>query len=733
MAAAFFAAALAPGLVAEAQTPTRESEDVGGASVILEADTLRRENNDQVIIAEGAVEARYEGRTLRAARVVYDRTRRTVRAQGGVVIIEADGSTQTAEEIEVYEDLGAGVAVGFGARFAPNGAIAANSAVRNADGSSRLERMVYTACPVCSPETERPAPTWTLRARRATQNPETKMITYRDATLNVRGAPVLYLPYFAHPDPTAGRRSGLLSPDFGRSNRFGAFYEQPYYWAISPSDEAIVTAMAYQKVAPLLNTTYRRKFFSGDLILNTSFTQEKDFDSDGEKFGDRSWRSHVFGQGRFQITDYWHWGFGLERASDDLYLRRYELSGAGEQRGQIRGDITRLVSQAFVTGQDARSYVNVTAATIQGLRLADEASILPLVLPVAELERVVRDPLFDGQLRLKASTVNVVRNEGLDSSRLSAGANWMASRAVGPGVVVSPFAESRADYYRVADGPTGDESLARAVGVAGIEARWPFLRAGSDVALVVEPIAVAALGSNGGNDPRIPNEDSIAFEVDDATVLRPTATPNYDLWEPGPRAAMGLRASAQFKTGTATATVGRRWRQEADAVFDEQSNLDGTSSDYVGAVAAAFPKIGGDVRFRLSEDAFEVVRLDAGGYTNIGRITANVRYFQADQGLQGIVRTGSLNAPAPPPGARREEISGLVSVKVAKNWSTSYTVRRDLASNINLSQVIGLNYVDDCTYLALSYSREETFDRRLGPNEGFQIKFGFTSLGLSGN
>ena len=53
------------------------------------------------------------------------------------------------------------------------------------------------------------------------------MMSYRDAVLEVAGVPVLYLPFFAHPDPSSGRRSGLLPPDFGTSSNSVSIINNP--------------------------------------------------------------------------------------------------------------------------------------------------------------------------------------------------------------------------------------------------------------------------------------------------------------------------------------------------------------------------------------------------------------------------------------------------------------------------------------------------------------------------
>ena len=73
-----------------------------------------------------------------------------------------------------------------------------------------------------------------------------------------------------------------------------------------------------------------------------------------------------------------------------------------------------------------------------------------------------------------------------------------------------------------------------------------------------------------------------------------------------------------------------------------------------------------------------------------------------------------------------------VGLKITDRWSVSYGLQRDLDSDITLSQNLHLLYRDDCTFIDLAYVRSETFDRVLGPNEGFQIRIGLNSLGVFG-
>jgi LPS-assembly protein len=711
--AAVFVATAGISYAQEASPPPSDN----APAVVLEADQVISDDKAGVVIADGNVEAHYQGRTLKAEKLIYDLNRHTVRAEGRVEILDADGTVRFADEIETDDALNAGVATGFSTRIPGGGVASAASAVRRADGVNELNRVVYTACPVCS---DGSPPSWSLRARKATQNPNNDTISYRDVTLQVHGVPVLWLPYFAHPDPSSDRKSGFLLPGIGQKKRTGWFYEQPYYWAISPYSELTVAPRFMANVNPLFSARYKKRFWSGEVIAQGSVTEERDFDNDGNKFGDDTWRSHLFASGNFRIDDYWKWGFGVARTSDDLYLRRYDISEASGQTGLFLNDLTRLFSHVDLTGQDANSYANLSFISAQGLRATDSDATLPLVLPVADYERVWRDPWLDGQLHFTGSTANLVRDGGVNSARVSSDLKWNLTHVLGPGVLFSPFAEARADFYRIENYTTpDDETLGRALGLAGAELRWPLLRLGEHVNWLVEPIAMAAIGSNGGNDPRIPNEDDQSFELDDSDLFRPDGAPNYDLWEPGPRMALGVRATAMTDSGEATVTVGRRWRDDQVTAFAPITNLRDDSSDWIAAVSADMgPALGGSIRLRLDDESLEVNRLDASVRTRMGRFAAVARYFNLDSGLSGADPS--------------EEVSGTVGFDLTQQWNLSYGLRRDLDSDINLSQNARLTFRDDCTFLEFVYSRTETSDRSLGPSEGFQIRFGLSTLGVFG-
>jgi LPS-assembly protein len=131
-------------------TSVTDDDGLGENGFYLEANTIIRDDNAKIITARGDVEARYQGRTIRAQELIYNVRTGIVTARGKAQIIADDGSTQSAEEITLDNNLQAGVAYGFSTVMAPNIKFAAASAVRRSETVNELNRAIYTPCDICT-------------------------------------------------------------------------------------------------------------------------------------------------------------------------------------------------------------------------------------------------------------------------------------------------------------------------------------------------------------------------------------------------------------------------------------------------------------------------------------------------------------------------------------------------------------------------------------------------------
>lgn len=705
-------------MAAPAQTLAQAPEP-SDPPIYLEADRID-DLAEGGYIARGSVRVRQQDRTLMADELEYHPESNRVIARGHVVIIGQGPYPQYADEVELDSALSSGIALGFASMLENNGRVAAASAIRDENASMTLRDAYYTACELC--EDGEGNPTWRLRARQVYQNAEEQMIYYRDARLEVLGVPVLYAPVFAHADPSSERRSGFLFPKVGVSSRLGFVYQQPYYWSLSPSQDIVIAPRVMTNVNPLLYTEYRKRFWSGFTEFEASVTREAEIDSDGERFGEEEWRWHVFGGGRFEINEDWRWGFGIQRASDDLHLRRYDFSERAKDLGQPIEAVNRqLVSQLFVENRTRHRYGSFLAATYQSLITSVDDDTLPNLAPQIDVTQIVDAPDGWGRLSLNGNAVHLTREAGTDYTRGSATADWRTRWIAPGGVVVEPFALGRVDYYNLADlaVPAGQEdtdSFSRALGLVGTEFSWPFYRPGEQVDWIVEPVLSLVAATDDPERDRILNEDTLSTDLDESMLFEPVRASGYDIWEEGTRANYGLRATAFWgETGRFRAFVGRSERFDGDAAFGPTSGLFEESSDYVVAGEIDIAQFSAEIQTRLDTEDYDVNTLQI-------ETRYDGDWFDA---MVGYLDTSDDAATRGP----QRELRADIQVRMTDHWSAVARVTRDIDRDLSRRQETGFMYRDECTQFEIVYQREDLGIQRLGPSESIQFRITLFTLG----
>jgi len=739
----------------DADSPFRDPD-----IIYLEADELINSEGTGILTARGEVEGRYQDRTLRAEKVVYNLNTGLVIASGNVVLIDANGSTQYADKLELSNELEAGTASNFTARFPEGGLTAAAFATRSSEEEIELYNAYYTACEPCVEDGKTDKPTWRIRARRVRQDKDTKSIRYRDAVFEFKGVPLFYTPYLSHPDPSAGRTSGFLNPFVGISGDKGFNFRTPYYWAIDDYSELTVTPRIYAKVNPLLELDYKRQFYTGAININTSVTYASFFDNNGDTFNDtdvflqpgeaplgKRLRSHFFADGIFAPTDILSYGFGVQLASDDLFLRRYDLDERPKTSGLYQADGRRLISQAFVVGQDDDFRASASTFGFQSLRTSifrsetnpseirisrEDDSILPIVAPKLEVSKIFEDPIVGGHLETYGDATFLTRKIGTNYNRASAGANWNKTFIAPAGVEVKPFANARFDTFDIEPEDQASVKFDRTVGQVGADIRWPFIKPGQDVDIIIEPRVqvTQSFGDgqnenftavNAANTPFSIQQDSLAIDLDQAQFWQSNKSTGFDFWQKGFRADVGASVTADWDKSRAHLFVGQSYASGFDDSFALGSGLAGDKSDIVAAFELNInDKIRSHTRIRYDDDDSKFRRIDTSlSYTG-DRVKAGARYYKID----GATLANSPNPLAPP-----EEVSGGVEVRVAKNWSTRYRATHDIDRNVTRRQDLALIYDDQCTRIELLYTKNNNNLGIVGNNTGFGIRVALLTLG----
>jgi LPS-assembly protein len=714
-------------------TPIAQPDDgLNGGGFYLEANELIDDDQNHVVSAHGQVEARYQGRVVRANDITYDTSTGIVTAHGDVIIINADGTSDFSQSAVLDRALSVGVAMAFSSRLQNNVTIGATSVARKSADVTELNQAIFTPCPVCA---KTPHPTWSIHASKIIEDKKRHTISFRDAVIEVHGLPVMYVPAMRLPAPETKRQSGLLIPEINVSSLRGLSYEQPYLQVISPSEDLVLSPQLNTKVNPFLNVDWRDRFYSGAIDVRAGYTYEQDFDENGNRLGNATSRSYILAKGLFAIDDYWDWGFTAERASDPLIFDRYNVADPFTDRGLYAADDRRLISQLFTTRQDTNSYISVAAIDVQGLRSTDVNATFPVVAPLIEARYEPDEAILGGRLRIDGSGVVLTRDEsptdptepGIDSRRGTLEADWQSTFIFSSGIRIDPFLDARADVYSLGDLPQinpmtpnpKNATIARSLETAGATVSWPFVKRDGNLTIVLEPIAQIALSPTLRQDPRIPNEDSIDFEFDQTNLFQIDKSPGFDIIDSGQRLNVGGRATVMADDGISGSVMfGRSFRAEPDPDIPASTGLAGTESDWIVATDATPMKgVTFFTSWRLDSRTWGINRLEAGADFTSSRFDGQIRYLQEAED---------------PTGQKVQDLDFHGEFFILKNWGVTTYGAREFTSGIWREEDFGVVYKDQCIRIEIVYRRSNTFNGVLGPSSGIGFRLSLATLGNSG-
>lgn len=153
------------------------------AQMLLEADTLIYDNNDQTVTATGGVRIDYGGNRLVANQVSYDRASRRVVASGNVQIIDSQGTIVYSDTVDVTDDFGDGFVNALRVETVDKTYFAAESGERRGGFLTTFNNGVYTACEPCEDKPDK-APPWRIKAKKIIWNSNTKTVRPSDSDRN---------------------------------------------------------------------------------------------------------------------------------------------------------------------------------------------------------------------------------------------------------------------------------------------------------------------------------------------------------------------------------------------------------------------------------------------------------------------------------------------------------------------------------------------------------------------
>ncbi len=684
---------------------------------LISADELTYDENLAVVTAKGNVEVAQGERVLLADTVTFNQRTEVVTASGNITLMEPSGEILFADFVELTDDMREGFIRDIRVLLTDRSRLAAANGLRSGGRKTVFRKGVFSPCELCREDPTR-APLWQLKAVEIEHDQEEKVIIYRDAWMEMFGVPVMYLPYFEHPDPTVERKSGFLAPTFGSSEILGTTFQQPYYWAIGTNRDATIAPIITGKQGIVMTGRYRHLFPDAELQLRGSGTIADRTRSDGTIKTD-SFRGHIDSSIRYDLTDTWRAGADIQRSTDDTYMRIYNFS-----------DDRTLTSRAFAEGFNGRNYLSANAYAYQGLRATDIQSETPIILPLVDYNFVSEPGAAGGRYTFDGDFLILTRDDGRDSRRISTITAWELPYNSEFGEVYTFTAQVQADGYWVngvapgsnevnPSGETENEVTGRMFPQLAANWRYPWVRSSGSVHQVVQPMAQVVLAPNGSNPNVIPNEDSLDFEFDDTNLFSLNRFAGRDRIDPGSRVDYGLKWTAHGEEGGfVSAFLGQSYRFNEPGVFAVGSGVSDDLSDLVGRVQIApTHEIDLTYRTRLDKDDFSARRNEVDLTIGPPALNLNLDY------------TFVASEPGESEFGNREELNWTVSSKFSRYWSVFGSHLIDIDESETLQARFGLTYHDECFLITGVAERNFFSDREIEPEDAFFVSVVFKHLG----
>jgi len=672
-------------LLAMAVAGPLRAQDAAPATLI--ADQIDFTRATQVVTASGGVEIFYDGTRLRAASVIYDGANDTVQVQGPLTLTEANGRTiLLADFAELSADLQNGVLRSARLVLDRQLQIAATEIERSDGRYTQLYQTVASSCEVCA---SNPVPLWEIRARRVIHDQQERQLYFENAQFRVAGVPIAYLPRLRLPDPTLERANGFLAPGITSDDELGTALQLPYFIMLGDHADVTITPWLTTGNNRTVELRYRQAFRTGAIEINSALTVDE--------LTDDAQRGYLFADGQFALPRDYVLEFAIQSVTDPAYLAAYGLPNT-----------VFLESHLTVSRAARDAYTEARVTQFASLRDGDDNETLPNSVVAAELTRRFEPEVIGGIASFTLSGSGYYRQSdidgaGRDVARLSASTDWRRDFILPGGVLLALEGEIYADIYNTLQDSSFARTETRVVPFGGVELRWPLLRTSArGVSHLIEPVAQLAWSEDTG--ARVPNEDSVIVEFDEANLFALNRFPGDDRREVGQRLALALNYTRTDPLGWSLGlTAGRVFRDANYGQFTPGSGLDGTESDWL---LAAHLGIGDTLtlinRALYDEDfAFTSNEFALNWMGPAHDLTTSYTWLQAD--------------PAEGRPVDMAEWAFDAGYDFANAWGASANWRYDFVANNPTRAGLTLNYATECVDVEFSVARRYTSTTTLNP------------------
>ncbi len=284
-------------------------------NVKILADKMITDKQKDFIEASGDVLIINEdGTKINAENVLYDNKNNRVTANEDVVVLDAEGNYYFMSRVITDKSLNNLVGDNVKSRMSDGSRIVAAN-ISKKENITVLNDAEYTPCSE-DRYLIKNCPGWKLRSKKIYQDENKKTVYYDHARLYLFNLPLIYLPYFSHPDPSVKKRTGFLMPTIQTDKNLGDQISIPYFINFAGNRDVTITPNIQSKANDFYEINYRNLNNYG--LFNIDGSIDDNSNNEGT-------RNHIFLDADI-FNKYGSLNASLKTSNNDTYLRKNKIN-----------------------------------------------------------------------------------------------------------------------------------------------------------------------------------------------------------------------------------------------------------------------------------------------------------------------------------------------------------------------------------------------------------------------
>lgn len=656
------------------------------------ADFIEYNESEKLIYAKGNISITMNNYLLTADNLLYDIENDILWAEGNVKVKDEKNKIIIGEKVVLKDKFKAGVISEFILFFGDNTLLVSKLAERIDENKARLYYSKFTPCEITCNKN----PIWQIAAKDTYVDFDANRITYRNMFFEVYGVPIIYLPYFSHPTPSAPASSGILIPNV-KNEGLGI----PLYLRAKPNMDFTLTPRIFEKYQ-IFELEGRYRFNNTDSIIfegnygNLPYFLEKN----GQTIKNEKVNGyHYVTNGNFINKEY-AYGFKLERTSDKAYLKNYYNNYS-----------SYLTSKVFLNKIHDANYLVAEAIDLQGLGTNDSKYTDPLVLPKINTKNVISLNDDDSYIVIENNTLFYKERIGKQLARTSLQLSFIHNLLTPSGQIFNFNLKDRGDFYFIRheylNKIRDQKTLAR--NIPEFQTVWRYPLAGviaNNITLLTEPIASFTVGRKlQRRDNKFIIIDPNKYELSEKNIFYSNRYSGIDCHEFGNRLNYGLNTTISKHENY----LGLFFGQSKNTKYSIDQSVHNTEN--VGKISARFLE-----QFELfygfrKDEHLKPIRDEIGSNFQNDKINIAGSFIQ----LTNLKKYYSIENKELS-NNRVRQFYGDLGYRLTENWLVGFGARIDVSTKKPhlLSRTIKVTYFKDCVRIAAKISSNYMDDAARG-------------------